>query len=135
MSEENVEVMRAAFEAIMRHNGEAFRRLYDPDIEWEDVSGLWGDWGTRRGLGDVQDAFRDWFEAFEEKVDFELENIADAGGDQVISSVGIRARGRISGLVVNQVIHFVSTVYGGRVVRIRAYREWTEALEAAGLRE
>jgi ketosteroid isomerase-like protein len=134
MSEENVEVMRAAFEAIRRHDGEAFRRLYDPDIEWEDVSGLWGDWGTRRGRGDVQDAFRDWFEAFEEEVDFELEYIADAG-DQVIGSVRVRARGRISGLVVNQVIHFVSTVHGGRAVRIRAYRERTEALEAAGLRE
>jgi ketosteroid isomerase-like protein len=134
MSQENVEVMRAAFEAIRRHDGEAFRRLYDPDIEWEDVSGLWGDWGTRRGLGEVQDAFRDWYEAFDEEVEFELENIADAG-DEVIGSVRIRARGRISGLVVNQVIHFVSTVHGGRAVRIRAYREWTEALEAAGLRE
>jgi ketosteroid isomerase-like protein len=133
MSQENVEVMRAAFEAIRRHDGEAFR-LYDPDIEWEDVSGLWGDWGTRRGLGEVQDAFRDWYEAFDEEVEFELENIADAG-DEVIGSVRIRARGRISGLVVNQVIHFVSTVHGGRAVRIRAYREWTEALEAAGLRE
>ncbi len=134
MSQENVEVMRAAFEAIRRHDGEAFRRLYDPDIEWEDVSGLWGDWGTRRGRGEVQDAFRDWFEAFDEDVDFELETIADAG-DQVISSVRVRARGRISGLVVNQVIHFVSTVHGGRAVRIRAYREWTEALEAAGISE
>ena len=79
MSQENVEVMRAAFEAIRDHDGEAFRRLYDPEIEWEDVSGLWGDWGTRRGLSDVRDAFRNWFEAFEEDVDFKLESIADAG--------------------------------------------------------
>ncbi len=134
MSQENVEVMRAAFEAIRDHDGEAFRRLYDPEIEWEDVSGLWGDWGTRRGLSDVRDAFRNWFEAFEEDVDFELESIADAG-DQVISSVRVRARGRSSGLVVNQLIHFVSTVRGGRAVRIRAYREQAEALEAAGLSE
>jgi ketosteroid isomerase-like protein len=47
MSQENVEVVRAVFDAQRRRDWQAFRRLYDPENEWEDVSGLWGDWGTR----------------------------------------------------------------------------------------
>jgi ketosteroid isomerase-like protein len=42
MSQENADVVRAVFEAQRQRDWKAFRRLYDPDIEWEDVSGLWG---------------------------------------------------------------------------------------------
>ena len=69
MSQENVEVVRAVLEAQRRHDWHAFPDLYDPQIEWNDVSGLWGDWGTRRGFEAVRDAWMTWFEAFEQ-VDF-----------------------------------------------------------------
>jgi uncharacterized protein len=133
MSQENVEIVRAAFEATRSRDREAFRRLYDPDIEWEDVGKLWGDWGTRRGLDDLRDAFLTYFEAWEQPA-FELERIVDAG-NQVVAFVRASGRGRESGLVIDQVIPQVWTMRGGRVVRVRAYREEAEALEAAGLSE
>jgi uncharacterized protein len=133
MSQENVEIVRAAFEATRSRDREAFRRLYDPDVEWEDVGKLWGDWGTRRGLDDLRDAFLTYFEAWEQPA-FELERIVDAG-DQVVAFVRASGRGRESGLVIDQVIPQVWTLSGGRVVRVRAYREKAEALEAAGLSE
>ena len=80
----NVDVVRAVLEAQRQRDWKAFRRLYDPDIEWEDVSGLWGDWGTRRGFEDVRDAFVTWFEAFE-RVDFDIENIIESGDEVVVS--------------------------------------------------
>jgi uncharacterized protein len=133
MSQENVEIVRAAFEATRSRDREAFRRLYDPDVEWEDVGKLWGDWGTRRGLDDLRDAFLTYFEAWEQPA-FELERIVDPG-DQVVAFVRASGRGRESGLVIDQVIPQVWTLSGGRVVRVRAYREKAEALEAAGLSE
>jgi ketosteroid isomerase-like protein len=52
MSQENVEVVRQVLEAQRRRDWAAFRRLYDPGIEWEDVSGLWEDWVKRGGFED-----------------------------------------------------------------------------------
>jgi ketosteroid isomerase-like protein len=133
MSEENIAVVRAVIEAQRREDWEAFPDLYDPEIEWEDVSGLWGDWGTRRGFEDVRNAWITWFEAFEQ-VEFAIESVFDAG-DDVLTSLRMSGRGRGSGLPVEQRITVVWTVRGGRVVRVRAYRERAEALEATGLGE
>jgi len=131
MSQENVEIVREVLEAQRRQDWQAFRNLYDPDIAWEDASGLWGDWGKRRGFEDVQDAFMTWFEAFEH-ASFELEDVVDVG-DDVVTFIRISGRGRESGLVVDQRIPTVWTLRDRRVVRVRGYRDEAEALEAAGL--
>jgi ketosteroid isomerase-like protein len=133
MSHQNVEVVRSLFEAHARRDLETIRALYAPDIEWDDVSGLWGDWGARRGRGDVEDAFASWFEAFED-VTFTGEAFLDAG-EHVVVTVRIRGRGRGSGLPVDQRITLVWTVAGGRATRVRGYRDRREALEALRLSE
>jgi ketosteroid isomerase-like protein len=133
MSLENAKVVRAVVEAQQRRDWQAFRRLYDPEIEWEDVSGLWGDWGTRRGFEQVRDAWVTWFEAFE-RVDFEIEDLVEAG-DKVVARIRVSGRGRESGLVIDQRLPSVWTVRSARVVRVRAYRDDADALEAAGLRK
>ena len=125
--------MRAVVEAQRRRDWQAFRRLYDRDIEWEDVSGLWGDWGTRRGFEEVREAWLTWFEAFEQ-VDFEIEELVEAG-DKVVALIRARGRGRESGVVIDQRLPSVWTVRGGRVVRVRGYREAGDARDAAGLSE
>jgi ketosteroid isomerase-like protein len=133
MSQENVEIVREVLEAQRRQDWQAFRNLYDPDIAWEDASGLWGDWGNRRGFADVQDAFMTWFEAFEH-ANFELEDVIDVGDDCGRLHPDQRT-GRESGLVVDQRISAVWTLRDRRVVRVRGYRDEAEALEAAGLSE
>jgi ketosteroid isomerase-like protein len=135
MSEENVEVVRAVLDAQRRQDWEAFPKLYDPEIEWEDVAGLWGDWGTRRGFDDVRDAFLTLFEAFEH-AEFRLDDRdLFESGDDVVTPIRMSVRGRESGIRVDQVVWVVWTVRGGRIVRVRGYREKTPALEAAGLSE
>jgi len=133
MSQENANVVRAVVAAQRRRDWQAFQRLYDPDIEWEDVSGLWGDWGIRRGFEEVRDAWTTWFEAFEQ-VDFEIEKLVEAG-DKVVAFIRASRRGRESGLVIEQRIPSVWTVRGERVVRVSGYRDDAEALEAAGVRD
>jgi ketosteroid isomerase-like protein len=133
MSQENANVVRAVVDAQRRRDWQAFRRLYDPDIEWEDASGLWGDWGRRRGFEEVREAWVTWFEAFE-NVDFEIEELIDVG-DKVVAFIRATGRGRESGVVIDQRLPSVWTVRGQRVVRVSGYREPGDALEAAGLRE
>jgi ketosteroid isomerase-like protein len=133
MSQQSANVVLAVVEAQRRRDWQAFRRLYDPNIEWEDVSGLWGDWGTRRGFEEVRDAWATWFEAFEQ-VDFEIEDLVEAG-DKVVAFIWTSGRGRGSGLAIDQRIPSVWTVRGGRVVRVRGYRDDADALEAVGLRD
>ena len=132
MSQENVEVVRAVIDAQGRQDWEAFPQLYNPEIEWDDVAGLWGDWGTRRGFDDVRNAFLTWFEAFEQ-VDFRLEGGILESDDDVVTPIRVSGRGRESGLRVDQLIWMVRTVRGGRIRRVRASRDKTPALEAAGL--
>jgi ketosteroid isomerase-like protein len=133
MSLANANVVRAVVEAQQRRDWKAFRRLYDPGIEWEDASGLWGDWGMRRGFEEVRDAWMTWFEAFEQ-VDFEIEDLLEAG-ENVVAFIRATARGRESGLVIEQRLPSVWTVHSGRVVRVRGFREDADALYAAGLAE
>jgi ketosteroid isomerase-like protein len=132
VSQQNANVVLAVVEAQRRRDWQAFARLYDPDIEWEDVSGLWGDWGTRRGFEQVRNAWVTWFEAFE-RVDFTIEDLVDAG-EKVVAFIRIVGRGRSSGVVIDQRIPTVWVVRGARVVRVKGYRDDADALEAAGLR-
>ena len=133
MSQQNVEIVRRLFDAQARNDLVTIRELYDPAIEWNDVSGLWGDWGTRRGREGVRDAFASWFEAFEGAT-FTGEDFLDAG-EHVVVTTRIRGRGRGSGLEVDQSITLLWTLSMGRVTRVGGYRDRSEALAAAGLSE
>ena len=92
MSRENVEIVRGIWEADRQRNAGAVRVAYAPDVEWEDTTGLWGDWGTARGPDGIQAAWRRWYEAFED-VRFEWDEVTDAG-DDVVVTYRARARGR-----------------------------------------
>src|SRR5438046_1096134 len=108
MSQENVEGVRAVVDAQRRRDRDAFPQLGDPEIGWGHVSGLWGDWGTRRGFDDVRNAFLTWFEAFEQ-VDFDLEGSILESREDVLATQRISGRGRGSGLPVNQRITLIWT--------------------------
>ena len=131
MSQKNVEVVRRLFEAHARNDLDAIRELYHPSIEWKDVSGLWGDWGTRRGRDGVREGFASWFKAFED-VTFTAEDYLDAG-EHVVVATRIRGRGRGSGLEVDQPITLLWAVNGGQVTHVCGYRDRNDALEAVGL--
>ena len=133
MSQENAEVVRRLYDAQARNDLDTIRELYDPGIEWDDVSGLWGDWGARRGREGVRDAFVSWFEAFEDAT-FTAEDFLDVD-EHVVVTNRIRGRGRGSGLDVDQRITLLWTLSGGRVTRVRGYHDRAEALAAVGLSE
>ena len=133
MSQENVEIVRTIWAADRRRDVETVRAAYAPDVVWEDNTGLWGDWGTARSPDGIRAAWGRWYEAFEE-VRFEWDEVSDIA-DHVVVTYQTRARGRGSGVLVDQAITLLWTLHAGRVVRIRSYSDRSEALEAAALSE
>jgi ketosteroid isomerase-like protein len=132
-----VEVVRRVFEAEARRDAATALALYDPEVEFDTSRGTFGDLAGGRlyyGHEGLRTWFRDWYEAWE-NVQEDVEELIDAG-DDVISVVTIRGRGRASGLEV-ELTHqpAVWTIQNGRIVRVMWLRTREEALEAAGLRE
>jgi ketosteroid isomerase-like protein len=133
MSEENVEVVRAIWDAVNRGDiDEAFR--YAPDDFVADWSGSEApESGVYRGREAVKERFERTSEAWSEMEYFETE-IIDAG-DQVLRVGGVRARGRGSGAEVTAQGAQVWTFRGGTPVSVRLFQSKEEAIEAIGLFE
>jgi ketosteroid isomerase-like protein len=71
-------------------------------------------------------------EAFD--LEQKTERLIDAG-DDVVALVRWRARGQSSGAEAELRLAMVSSLRGGRIVRVRFYLDPTEALKAAGIEE
>lgn len=105
--------------------------LFDEDLEWvEDPSGP--DSGTYKGLSTVRSLVAERMEAFD--LEQKTERLIDAG-DDVVALVRWRARGQSSGAEAELRLAMVSSLRGGRIVRVRFYLDPTEALKAAGIEE
>jgi len=85
------------------------------------------------GAEGLRSFIRERYEAWETAVDH-LEELIDAG-DQVVTVVISRGRGRTSGAEVEQTHYGVWTLQGGKVIRVAWLGTRAEALEAAGLSE
>jgi len=129
LSQENVEVVRSAWEAFTRRDNDAVFRLYDPEVEIHDV------FYDRiyRGLDGVRDYFREWVSIFD-ALGSEVEEWIDAG-DDVIAVLRSHGRGKRSGVPVEQHESHLWTLRDGKLRRLRIYRSRDEALKAAGLEE
>jgi ketosteroid isomerase-like protein len=130
MSEENVQIVRQALEAPLRHDNETTLDFYDPDIE---VRGLIDPHRVYRGRDGVTAYFRDWITPWD-SIRGEVDEWIDAG-DQVIAIVHERGRGKLSGVDVEQWNAHVWTLRNGKLFRLRIYASKLEALEAVGLPE
>jgi ketosteroid isomerase-like protein len=131
MSQENVEIARAAVDAFNRRDFKAWEALSHPDVEidWSASRGL--EARVYRGREDATRFFRT-FETFESVV-FGPERFIDAGDSVVIPNTS-RFTGR-DGIEAIARSALVYEVRGGRVARVCLYQDTAEALEAAGLSE
>jgi len=138
MSQENVEIVRRVYEAAARRDASAVLALYDPEIELDasrlGVPGLAADAdGISRGYEGLKHFFREWHQAWG-SIEYDFEELIDAG-EQVISVVNRRGRGRASGVDVELHVALVWTLRDDRVVRVVWFPSRERALEAAGLSE
>jgi ketosteroid isomerase-like protein len=136
MSQENVEIARAAIEAVLRRpkpDYETMNALFHPNHEYLSFleMGLGG--GSRRGA----QGYREWLTSTVETVEWEatLAEVTEIDHERVLAVVPTKIRGRRSGAETEQRMAAVVTVREGKVVRTEAYGSPEEALEAAGLSE
>lgn len=129
-----MEIVRRAFDAQARRDPTALA-FYDPAVKMEFGDSPFADFlprGTFHGLHEIQRAFHDFYEAFDD-VEGEVHELIDAG-EHVISVFTYRGRGRASGVKAEwKQMAGVWTFKGGKVVRVTWLRTRDDALEAAGL--
>jgi ketosteroid isomerase-like protein len=138
MSQENVELVRRAYEAFNHGGVDACvsAGVWSPEIVWDVTpSGIPG-LGTYRGQTEVRRFFEeDWFSTFPfDEWEVELEDVIDAG-DRVIGMSRQHGRGATSGAATELELAQVSIVRDGQIVRVDNYTDREKALKAAGLSE
>jgi ketosteroid isomerase-like protein len=134
MSQENVEIVRAANDAFLAGDVEAALDALDPEIEWHATVGGIDEGRVYHGQDQVVQAFADYFAVWE-RMEMRADKYIDAGGDEVVVFHHEVAKGRESGAVVETDTGTVQTVRDGKIVRVRSYMDRAHALEAAGLSE
>ena len=130
--QENVEIMRAWFDAFNRGGIEETMRYLDPEIEWTTTSAALVA-GTYHGHEGVRQwerrAFARW-----ENLRVEPERFIDAA-EQVVIPMRLTARDKRTGTPAAFVFTTLAELQGGMIVRIRNYTNQADALEAAKLEE
>lgn len=142
MSREAVEATRGLWESISRGgsvdalDGATMDVLMDsfhPDIEFREDP-RFPEAGVYRGRDPVRGYLTQFAQQFDE-FRFELEELLDAGDDRALALLNLRGRGKDSGAMFEARAGWIYTIQDGRTVRIDAYLDRREAMEAVGLRD
>jgi ketosteroid isomerase-like protein len=132
MSEENVEVVKAVFDAWTSRDPATALGYIDPDIEVDNTrSSFRGEAKTARGAEALQASVASWFETLD-SIEFFPKNYI-ASGDRVIVWFTVSAKGRGSGVPVNARLAAVYTVREGKVSRFETFDSLAEAASAVGI--
>jgi len=131
MSQENVEIVRKAFEVWNAGDMDAVREFYDPDIIVRPPEG-WPEPGPFVGREAVMGQWEQLRETWDAD---EVEPIGDFidAADRVVVRQAWRGAGH--GPSLNMEMTNVFMVRNGRIVNQEFFWDHTEALEAAGLSE
>jgi ketosteroid isomerase-like protein len=129
MSQENVEIVRRAFQYLASgRGGSEVLASFDPNVVMKPV-----ETGATCGVNAIRDNFERWQSTFDE-IEVTVEEIIDAG-DRVVHCAHWRGRGTGSGIKVDARYYEVYTLRDGKIIRVDEYTERAEALKAAGLSE
>jgi uncharacterized protein len=132
MSQENVEVVRNAFEAFDRDDWDALLGYLGSEIEWVTTGQFVGGqlYRGHAGVRQFLDTLGREFDEFHAQP----ENFAEAG-DIVVADAHVAGIGKQSGASVELRFTVVASVRDGKIVHVRNFLEREEALQAADLRE
>ncbi len=132
MSQENVEIVRASWAAYAVGDYGASLGAYAEDTVWDDTR-YRPDGAVHVGLGALVDVVRTWLGAWE-RYETQVEDVLDAGGDQVAVVARETGEGKGGGVQLTNRWGVVATVRDRKIVHTMVYRKPEEALEAVGLR-
>jgi ketosteroid isomerase-like protein len=131
MSEENVELVRSAYEHAQA-TGQVHAQVLARDFVWDmsNFSG-WLEQQFYEGVDGAQSFLDDWGEAWVDW-EFEIEDIHDADA-KVVVVVHQWGRARTTGMALDMVFAQIWTIGDGRLTRADMYSDPSEALKAVGL--
>jgi ketosteroid isomerase-like protein len=132
MSQENVEIVRRAVEAWDQNASEAAKKFWATDIEWHDPPNL-PDPRVVRGRDAVAAYLTEQVNAVGD-IDVTLVDVRTKD-EAVVLRMEMTIHGSESGVDVPGELAQVVDVADSRLRRVRLFRTWEEALEAAGLSE
>ncbi len=134
MSKENVEIVARGY-ARFSETGEVIEEITHPDFVW-DMSTFSG-WPERK-LYEGTDGAREFLSSWTEPWDnweLELEELIDAGADDVLAVLRQHGTSKTTGLEVDMRFAQLWTIRDGKYARMRMYADPDEARRAAGLSE
>jgi len=133
MSQENVEVVQAAFRAFENGDMDGVLRLCDEDIEIIQDADLLGAPARQHGHAGVVEAFALWPDLWD---DFRIEILRlDDFGDHVMVPTVNRGRGKDSRVPVEMPFTFLFLIRAGKIAEWRLFMSEAQAVEAVGLAE
>jgi ketosteroid isomerase-like protein len=130
MSEENVELIRDAFQAWHPNDSEGFARHLAPEFEYEITYGP--ETGVFRGLTATVDALDRWEEPFSD-YHWRPDTYLDGGADHVVVPFTEGGHGKTSGIQIEQRRAFLCQVRDHKILRLVEYASTAEAFEAVAL--
>ena len=131
MSQENLEIVKAAYDAFNREDWDAMLKDAAPGFE-VDLSRALGPWRGVFGLDQIRRVLGEFREPWE-SARLEPHEFIEAGDLVVVpSTVHLKGRG---GIEVSASATSVCTIRNGAIERFTMYQDRQDALEAVGLSE
>jgi ketosteroid isomerase-like protein len=126
---ERIALVRAGYEEFAE-TGQLDPGRYTDDFVW-DMSAGWPERTEYRGYAGMLEFLTEWIAAWDDWR-FELRELIDTGGDEVVAIVQQSGRAKASGAHVDMLFASVWTIRDGKLARQRMYADPDEALAAAG---
>ena len=128
MSEENVDLVHRAYEALQAGDIEKFLKYVSPDVKWHSLFEIGRRWEGHDGVRDwwveVHKVFPDWKPS--------IITVRGVGRHVIVHARGV-GTGAASRVGIDQEFWQVARIEGGQIAWYRAVRTEEEAREAAGI--
>src|SRR5215216_3025636 len=120
MSQENVESVRTALDAMARSGVDALAEHWTDDIDHRAIEGALDDSGPIHGKAEMRAYVQDWADTFDQ---FKVEplEVIDAGEDQVVAVLRISGRAKLSGVETDLTFAILYMLRDAKIARGREY--------------
>jgi ketosteroid isomerase-like protein len=132
VSQENVEVVKVAYEAFARGGLDRFMDHFTDDVDYRAGEGAPDDRGPIDGKDAVRAWLQDWIDMFD-GFRMELVDLIDAGEDTVVVAERYGGRAKLSGVETDSTLWAVLNIRDGKIARGREYMRREQALEAVNV--
>jgi ketosteroid isomerase-like protein len=131
MSQENVELVRAFFDAWNARNTDAVVKLLDADVDYFPARKL-PEARLCHGPEEVLRFIARYLDAYS-RHEWAIQDVIEVGGDRFLARVNLRVEGRDSGVSLEGDLYHCFWLRDGRFLRIEDHMTLSGALHALGL--